>query len=108
MSRSYKKHPVCSISVSTSEKNDKKGWHANFRSKSRQYLKNKIIFNDDWDFPIHFRIISNPYCFSKDGKQWIRPLSWKRGNDMFASETREHGGRNFLYTQKYLYQLLGK
>lgn len=106
MSRSYKKHPVHPIAISDSEKDDKKIWHSCFRSKSKQYIKNKLVFNDDWDFPIHFRKVSNVWCFDKDGKCWFYPLTWKRGKTMFKKDIKTLS--KYLYTQKYLHHLFGK
>jgi hypothetical protein len=95
-------HP---IAVCDSEKDDKKLWHSSFRAKCKQHIRSKLALSEDWDFPIHFRVVADVYCFGKDGKRWMRILDWKRGKVMFSKDIDDDG---YLYSQKYLHQLLGK
>lgn len=113
MSRSYKKNPVHPFACSKSERWDKIFWHSKFRSKSKQYIKNILSYEDDWDFPIHFRQrgISDTWCFNKDGKCWFHSMKGKRGKNMFKEEVpivSSDGKVLFIYTIRELYQLLGK
>ena len=110
MSRSYKKYPVHPFACSKSERWDKKFWHSKFRSKSRQYINSLMLIDDDWDFPLHFRDVSDPWCFNKDGKCWFHELNWKRRKNMFKKDLPIYYGGEFLYfyTIKELYRLLGK
>ena len=110
MSRSYKKYPVHSFASCKSERWDKVFWHSKFRSKSRQYI-HSMSLEDDWDFPLHFRSVSNPWCFNKDGKCWFHSLNWKRKRGMFKEDVPildDTGEVIFIYTIRDLYQLLGK
>ena len=110
MSRSYKKHPVHPFASCKSERWDKVFWHSRFRSQSKQYIKSKMSYDDDWDFPIHFRSLSELWSFNKDGKCWFHELNWKRRKNMFKKELPIYysGKLLYFYTIKELYRLLGK
>jgi len=69
MSRSHKKHPVCGISTSDSEKLDKKIWHSRFRTTSKQNLRTCNDYENLID--VHFREMSNVWAMAKDGRQWL-------------------------------------
>lgn len=112
MSRSYKKFPIHPYASSKSERWDKIFWHSKFRAKTKQYIKTKMLYNDEWDFPIHFRnrSISDIWCFNKDGKCWVKELYNKRGKDMFEKDVPVYFSGDYLFTLtiKDLYRLLGK
>lgn len=69
MSRSFKKTAIFAITTSPSEKEDKKEWHSNFRSKAKQNL-NKAVLEDTLDefTDINVLDVSNEWNFAKDGK----------------------------------------
>lgn len=69
MSRSFKKTAIFAITTSTSEKDDKKEWHSNFRTKAKQNL-NKAVLEDTLDEFIDVDVldVSNEWDFAKDGK----------------------------------------
>jgi hypothetical protein len=69
MSRSFKKTAIFAITTSPSEKEDKKEWHSNFRSKAKQNL-NKAVLEDTLDefTDINVLDVSDPFWFAKDGK----------------------------------------
>ena len=60
MRKSHKKTPICGITTSESEKQDKRNANCCFRQKSRQLVK---IGKEP---PFHIREVSNVYDFNKD------------------------------------------
>lgn len=66
MSRSKRRTPIIGICANarTSEKTDKKIWHRIHRRAEKQAI------HHGREMP-HFREVSNPYSFTKDGKVWI-------------------------------------
>lgn len=69
MSRSFKKTAIFAITTSPSEKDDKKEWHSNFRSKAKQNL-NKAVLEDTLDefTDVDKLDVSEVWWFAKDGK----------------------------------------
>lgn len=65
MSRSYKKTPITGMSLSGSEKQDKRIANRSLRRKVRSL----IDFEDGCDLQV--RDVSDVWCFSKDGRQWL-------------------------------------
>lgn len=65
MSRSYKKTPICGITTSESEKQDKQIANRRFRRNSHQLVK---IGKEP---PFRTREVSNVHTFDKDGKQYF-------------------------------------
>ena len=92
MSRSRRRTPIIGIAGSrhTSEKQDKKIWHAAFRAKNRAFTKRLVNDRELEEIEPHFRDVSNPWSFTKDGKQWIgaRNASWRKDWEARMLENR--------------------
>lgn len=71
MSRSRRRSPIAAITSSESEKDDKRAWHSNLRSKEKQRLKSLTIATMDAFIPLLENNVSDPYWFDKDGKHWF-------------------------------------
>lgn len=112
MSRSYKKHPVHPVACSKSERWDKKFWHSKYRHHVKQYIKNNMLLDDDWDMPIAINSIAEVWCFNKDGKVLFRELRFKTRKDIFKNEVsyvcRYGLNKIRIITIKELYQWFGK
>ena len=70
MSRSYKKTPICGITTSESEKQDKQIANRRFRRNSRQLVR---IGKEP---PLRTREVSNVYTFDKDGRQYFSVIKY--------------------------------
>jgi hypothetical protein len=68
MSRSRKKLPIVGNTVAKSEKQDKRQAHKAFRAKVRRVLSK----DPESDLLPEEREVSDPYLFSKDGKQYVK------------------------------------
>jgi len=69
MSKSYKKTPIGAITTAKSEKKDKKIHHKALRREYNTALKN--FDEDDESVFVDERLVSNPYTWAKDGKQYF-------------------------------------
>ena len=112
MSRSYKKHPVHPVACSKSERWDKKFWHSRYRHRVKQYIKNNMLLDDDWDIPIAINNIAEVWVFNKDGKVLFYNLRFKTRKDIFKNEISyiyKYGLNKIrIITIKELYQWFGK
>ena len=112
MSRSYKKHPVHPVACSKSERWDKKFWHSRYRHHVKQYIKNNMLLDDDWDMPIAINDIAEVWVFNKDGKVLFYNLRFKTRKNIFKNEISyvcKYGLNKIrIITIKELYQWFGK
>lgn len=69
MSRSHRKNSIFGITLSESEKNDKKIWHSRFRTNAKQNLKTCNDYENLID--IHYREVSDVWAMAKDGRRWM-------------------------------------
>lgn len=72
MSRSTRRTPIFGNSKAKSERWDKRFWHRRFRRAVKQALRHA------YEIMPHFRVVSDPWLFAKDGKVWRGP-GRKRG-----------------------------
>lgn len=89
MSKSYKHTPICGITTSKSEKQDKLQAHKKFRRKVKKVMKEgKEIL------PL-VREVSNIFSFSKDGKYWFGDLK-----NNFTKSCDNKNTRNDIFFKK--------
>jgi hypothetical protein len=76
MSRSIKRTPIVGHTTAETEKHDKRLANRCLRRRTRQVLRtkgegapNQVVVGVG-ELPL-MREVSNVYCFSKDGKQWL-------------------------------------
>ena len=76
MSRSRLKTPIAGIAICRSERADKQEWHRRFRKRVREVLGSLDMASEP---PLpHFRSLSDPWEFGKDGKHRISPSDHPR------------------------------
>lgn len=66
MSRSRRRTPIAGNTIAESEKSHKRAAHR----RERQAMRQRIHHETD-PLPVLANEVSNPWLFSKDGKQWI-------------------------------------
>ena len=71
MSRSYRKSPCSGITCADSEKDDKRTWHRRFHHACKQSIRLEGVY---LEILPHFRELSDPWSFAKDGRCWFGPL----------------------------------
>ena len=76
MSRSKRKTPVCGVTTSPSEKDDKKQCYRKMRRATKEALREDP---DEATPPEHCREVFNKWLIAKDGKQRFDPTDWPAG-----------------------------
>jgi hypothetical protein len=71
MSRSRKKIPIIGITTATSEKQNKRLANRRFRRVT------KIELKISKEFITPYKVLSNVWCYDKDGKRYVRNLAEK-------------------------------
>lgn len=81
MSRSVKKNPIAGITMSESEKHDKKEWHKRLRQKTRQMLSQTRYDGDELESVVlpDVHDVSDTWAMSKDGKTYFGEDKLRRG-----------------------------
>jgi hypothetical protein len=85
MSKSYKKNPFGGFTSSSSEKSDKKQFHKKYRRVFNKALR-EFDIEEQESIEIDENEVSNPFNWSKDGKQYFGNCKDK---DWYSKELRK-------------------